>query len=103
MVHSFFHFRLDYINSMMPFGFEVYDNETIVNTVPTFFEKLGEVMNSTPKRTVANYLLWRAILTTSGSLTADLLKPKLDFYKTVYGLQSQQPRSNECIQLTSDQ
>lgn len=88
---------------MMPFGLEVYENELIVNTVPTFFEKLGDVLYSTPKRTIANYLLWRAILTTSGSLTADLLKPKLDFYKTVYGLVSQQPRANECIQLTSDQ
>lgn len=87
----------------MPYGANVYENETIVNTVPAFFEKLGDVLSATPNRTVANYLLWRAILTTSGSLTAGLLKPKLEFYKTVYGLQSQQPRANECIQLTSDQ
>lgn len=94
---------LDYINAFMPNGLQVYDNETIINTVPAFFEKLGDVLNSTPKRAIANYLLWRAVLTTSGSLTADLLKPKLEFYKAVYGLQGQQPRWKECIQLTSDQ
>lgn len=94
---------LEYINAFMPFGLQVAENETVINTVPAFFEKLGDVLNSTPKRTMANYLLWRAVLTTSGSLTADLLKPKLEFYKAVYGLQGQQPRWKECIQLTSDQ
>lgn len=87
------------VNGMLPFGLEVYDNETIVNTVPTFFEKLGDLLNSTPKRTIANYLLWRQLYVSSGALTEDVLKLKLEFYQAVYGLISKQPRENDCIQL----
>lgn len=87
----------------MPYGLVVDENERIVNTVPTFFEKLGDVVNSTPKRAIANYLLWRAVLGASGLLTADALNLKLEFYKTIYGLISQQTRANECIQLTTEQ
>lgn len=69
--------------------------------MPQFFAQLGDVLNSTTKRTMANYLLWRAVLTTSGTLTTELRKLKLAFYKAVYGLQGEEPRWKECIQFTS--
>lgn len=78
------------------------ENEIVINSVPSFFENLGDVIASTPKRTIANYFLWRVVLTTSGTLTNELRKRKLEFYKVVYGLQGEQPRWQECIQFTSE-
>lgn len=92
---------LDYINSLLPYGLEVYENETVINTVPSFFEELESVLNSTSKRTMSNYFLWRVVLLTSGTLTDQLRKRKLEYYKTVYGLQGEEPRWKECIQFTS--
>lgn len=92
---------LDYINAMLPNGLQVDENEVINNAVPTFFEKLGDVLNSTSNRAMANYFLWRVVLTTSGTLTQQLRDSKLDFYKAVYGLQSQEERWKECITYTS--
>ncbi|XP_031621713.1 neprilysin-2-like [Contarinia nasturtii] len=93
---------LDYINSLMPSTLQVDENEVLSDTVPTFFEKLGDVLSSTPKRTMANYFIWRIILATSGATTNELFKHKVQFYKTVYGLQSEQPRWKDCIQITSE-
>lgn len=93
---------LDYINSLMPSAVQVDENEIVINSVPRFFEHLGEVLNSTPKRTMANYMLWRAVLTTSGTLTTELRQRKLEFYKAVYGLISEEPRWKECIQFSSE-
>lgn len=92
---------LDYINAFLPTGLKVKENEIAINSVPRYFEQLGNILNSTSKRTMANYLLWRTVLATSGTLTNQLRELKLDFYKTVYGIQSQEARWKECIQYAS--
>lgn len=92
---------LDYINAMLPTGLDVDESEIVTNSVPTYFKELGNILNVTSKRTIANYLLWRAVLTTSGTLTSELRQRKLEFYKAVYGLQGEEPRWKECIQFAS--
>lgn len=92
---------LDYINAFLPTGLKVKENEIAINSEPQYFEQLGNILNATSKRTMSNYLLWRAVLATSGTLTNQLRELKLDFYKTVYGIQSQEVRWKECIQYTS--
>lgn len=86
---------------MLPHGLDVQEDEVVINSVPTFFEQLDEVLASTTKRTMANYFLWRVVLTTSGTLTEQLRKRKLEYYKAVYGLQGQEERWKECVQFTS--
>lgn len=92
---------LDFINHFLSSGLKVNENEIVINSVPQFFEQLGTILNTTSKRTMANYLLWRAVLATSGTLTNQLRELKLGFYKTVYGIQQQEVRWKECIQYTS--
>lgn len=65
---------LDYIQAFLPAGSKLDENETIINCVPTFFEQLDDVLNSTSKRTIANYLLWRAVITASGTSTSEMRK-----------------------------
>lgn len=43
-------------------------NETVINFVPTFFDKLDDTLRTTSPRAIANYLLWRAVLTMSVAL-----------------------------------
>lgn len=63
---------LDYINEFLPNGLNVTENEIIINQAPTFFEQLGDILNTTSKRTVANYLLWRAVITVADTLANEM-------------------------------
>lgn len=92
---------LDYINAFLPTGLQVNETEIAINSVPMYFEQLEMILNTTTKRTMANYLQWRTVAATSGTLTNELRKLKLDFYKAVYGLQGEELRWKECIQYTS--
>lgn len=69
---------LDYINAFMTGEQQVDKNEIVINLVPTFFEKLGTVLESTPKRTIANYLLWRAVYMMSSALTNEFRNHESD-------------------------
>lgn len=89
------------MNGFLPTGLRVTETEIVINSVPRFFEQLNDILNSTTNRTIANYLLWRAVLETSGTLTNELRRLKLAFYKTSYGLQGEEQRWKECIQFTS--
>lgn len=64
---------LDFINEQLPNGTEkVTENETIINSSPAFFERLENILNSTSKRTIANYVMWRFVSSTSQALTAEI-------------------------------
>lgn len=91
----------EYINALLPNGITVDENEVVINTVPTFFEQLGTVLETTPKRVIANYFMWRVVHETSGTLTKELRDRKLAFFKVLYGLLQQEPRWKECVQFTS--
>lgn len=86
---------------MLPSSVQVDENEVVIVSVPSFFEKLGDVINSVPKRTLANYFNWRIALTASGALTNQLFNLKLGFYTALSGQQDQQPRWKECVSFTA--
>lgn len=92
---------VDYINALLPPTLQINENETVVVTVPSFFEKLGKLLEETPKRTIANYLLWRVSAFSSYFLTDELRKRQLLYTTAVSGKQAQEPRWKECIDLTS--
>lgn len=50
---------MDYINALLP-STQIDENETIENSSPDFLKKLGELLAKTSKRTIANYLMWKA-------------------------------------------
>lgn len=54
----------------MPTGVEITEDEIVINAEPQFFKQLGNLLNSTSKRTIANYLFWRVILETSAAQPA---------------------------------
>lgn len=92
---------VEYINALLPHGLDINENEVIIVSVPEFFEKLGKLLEQTPKRTVANYLMWRVTAFSSFFLTEDLRKRQLVYSTAVSGKQEQEPRWKECIDITS--
>ncbi|XP_037049508.1 neprilysin-2-like [Bradysia coprophila] len=76
---------LDYINALLPSGLNVTEDEPVVNMSPQFFERLAKVMNATSERTMANYIVWRAVYSA---------------YK-LQTFESGKARRGKCINLTS--
>lgn len=93
----------DYINGLLPQKVQVDESERVINSVPKFFEQIGAIIESTPKRAIANYFSWRVVLSTSGTLTNELRQRKLAYFKTLYGQLKEEPRWKECVQFTSDE
>lgn len=93
---------LDYFNIILkPTGLQVTDSEVISVSVPSFFAKLGDVLDKTPKRVIANYVMWRITGFSSFFLTEELRKRQLQYSTAISGKQEQEPRWKECIDIAS--
>uniref|UniRef100_A0A7G3AIY0 Putative m13 family peptidase n=1 Tax=Lutzomyia longipalpis TaxID=7200 RepID=A0A7G3AIY0_LUTLO len=92
---------LDYINAILPEKLKVTEKEQIIISVPTFFKDLEEVLKTTPKRTIANYMMWRVSAFSSFFLTEELRKRQLVYSTAISGKQEQEPRWKECVDMTS--
>ena len=92
---------VEYINALLPKGLQVDEKEVIIVSVPKFFDSLGVLLKNTPKRTIANYMMWRIHGFSSFFLTEELRKRQLVYSTAVSGKQEQEPRWKECIDITS--
>lgn len=92
---------VEYINALLPKTLQIDENEVIIVSVPTFFTKLGQLLEKTPKRVIANYMMWRITAFSSFFLTEELRKRQLIYSTVVSGKQEQEPRWKECIDITS--
>lgn len=59
---------LDYINAFLPAGTAVTASEMVISFVPEFFVQLDDILRTVKARAIANYLLWRTVLTMSVAL-----------------------------------
>lgn len=82
----------------------VTENEVIVVITPVYFERLGAVLEATPKRTIANYLMWRSILIASTFLNTEVRFRKLSYLASQSDQKDQEASSalwKECIGYTA--
>ncbi|XP_070505219.1 neprilysin-2-like [Chironomus tepperi] len=92
---------LDYFNAILPNVSQVTDDEIINVSVLSFFDALGPLLEKTPKRTIANYVMWRMTVSSTSLLTEDLRRRRLQFSTALSGKQEQAPRWKECISVAS--
>jgi predicted metalloendopeptidase len=92
---------IDYINTILPPNIKVNENETIIVSVPSFMTELGKLLEITPKRTIANYVMWRITGFSSFFLTDELRKRQLQYSTVLSGKQDEEPRWKECIDIVS--
>ncbi|KAI6196414.1 Neprilysin-1 [Aphelenchoides besseyi] len=87
-----------YFRSLMPFDLHDYlnsDPEIIVNE-PEFFGKLNELLRSTDKRILANYVFWRYTGSWSLQLDDRFEDVAQNFLKNFIGKQTKSPRWKDC-------
>ncbi|MFT7812528.1 phosphate-regulating neutral endopeptidase isoform X1 [Arapaima gigas] len=72
-------------------------SEHVIVRVPQYFKDLFKLLNVTAKRTVANYLVWRAVFSRISSLSRRFLYRYLDFSRVTTGTTSLTPRWDKCV------
>ncbi|RZC41734.1 membrane metallo-endopeptidase-like 1, partial [Asbolus verrucosus] len=91
---------LEYINVMLhPTKIMTYD-DTVIVTVPQYFQDLGHIIRSTRNETFANYMFWKAVKGLITYLNNELRTLQLEFSKIMSGRSEREPRWRECIQKT---
>ncbi|KAJ6650022.1 Luciferin 4-monooxygenase [Pseudolycoriella hygida] len=73
----------------------------VIVSVPQYFEDLGKLLDRTPKRTIANYMMWRVTAFSSYFLTEELRKRQLEYSTALSGKTEQEPRWKECTDIVS--
>ncbi|XP_055304830.1 neprilysin-2-like [Sitodiplosis mosellana] len=91
---------LDYINWNLHDLLKVNQNEVVIVLDTKYVSQLDHILKTTPKRTIANFFAWRAVIFASDYLD-NVLHQKLDQYlaKTT-GMQQADTREAECIKQT---
>lgn len=92
---------VDYCNALLPEGINVTDDDIITVTVPSFFAKLATLLEETPKRTIANYLIWRVTVFSTYFMSSELRKRNLAYFTAISGKTEDEARWKECVDLTT--
>ncbi|KAL7013333.1 hypothetical protein ACKWTF_015337 [Chironomus riparius] len=92
---------LDYFNAILPEVSQVTDAEIINVSVPKYLDDLGLILAKTPKRTIANYIFWTIVSSSSTYLSQDARNLELDFINAATGKLEEEPRWKECMGLVS--
>ncbi|NP_001191592.1 neutral endopeptidase [Aplysia californica] len=72
------------------------DDEIIMNRSPPYFRNLTDLLRNTPKKTIANYIIWRITISYLGTLTQVFKDIRFEFTKAIYGIETVQPRELFC-------
>ncbi|KAK7093251.1 neprilysin-1-like [Littorina saxatilis] len=76
--------------------------EEIVVYGPEYLKHMVVIFNETPKRTLVNYLIWRIMMNRIVNLPRKYRDLKKDYFKTVYGSESERSRWRECVSYVND-
>lgn len=91
---------VEYINALLPPPLSVDKNETIMIDIFFDIDDLGKLLQDTPNRVIANYMIWR-VIDYSTTFHTDKLRKRQSVYKTVvHGNQEKETRLKECIDIT---
>jgi neprilysin len=88
---------LEYFNRILPAESQLTATDTVVVGALSFFERLGDLINRTPKRVVANYIAWRQASASVGYLPEVFRQRQFQYTKATSGLADPDPRWLECI------
>ncbi|XP_042904449.1 neprilysin-2 isoform X1 [Parasteatoda tepidariorum] len=73
------------------------ETETVLVDVPDFLKKFGELITTTDKRVVANYMMWRVVGESLGSLSKDWRALKHEYSSALSGESAEKPRWETCL------
>lgn len=79
---------------------QVDENEVVIVLDTNYVLQLNHILQSTPKRTIANYFGWRAIYFGSDLLNNVLHEQEEQYLAKTTGMQRPVTRETECIKKT---
>lgn len=82
----------------MPEQLSIDENEAIYISMPSYFEKLGTLLQNTTKRVIANYMMYRVVNALAPYLTKRIHKPRIELLASINGYErNPEPRWRQCI------
>lgn len=76
---------LEYFNTILAPTTTVTEDEPVIVNVPTFISGLEKLLEQTPKRVQANYVMWRAASSSVSYLNEEIRKRQLVYSTVVSG------------------
>lgn len=80
---------------------QVTENDVIIVYDVEFFDKFDALVKATPKRAMANYVMWRVAAESTNYLTDKLRQRQLEYASVIIGQQTEEPRWKECVDLVT--
>lgn len=91
------HSWLNYFNSILPVESQLKSNDRIVVGAKSFFSELGNLLERTPKRVLANYVMWRQAVSSVSYLPSAFKQLQQEYNKATTGITVETPRWLECV------
>lgn len=76
---------MEYFSTLLPKSITVSENEMVIVNVPSFISELEKLLEQTPKRIQANYVMWRAAATSVSYLNDEIRKRQLAYSTVISG------------------
>lgn len=96
------HNWLNYFNSILPAESQLQSNDIIVVGAKSFFSELGSLLDRTPKRTLANYVMWRQAVGSVNYLPNEFKQLQQEYNRVTTGRTVENPRWLECVDRALD-
>lgn len=92
----------EFINWNLKHAIPIYENDTINVAELENVNKLKELLEATPKRTIANYIGMRLALFSSDLLNDDLRTQQQQYHREKSGVLKSDPRIMKCAKKTAE-
>lgn len=94
------HVWLTYFNSILPPQSHLDDDSVVIVGAVSFFEQLGNLLDNTNKRVMANYAAWRQAVSSVNYLPSTFRTRQLEYDRLTTGRTDANPRWLECVETT---
>ncbi|XP_049945688.1 neprilysin-2 isoform X2 [Schistocerca serialis cubense] len=92
---------LEYLQKLLPPHVTISNDELIVVSVPSYLKSLEVLLSHTPKRVMANYVMWRAAGASVTYMTEELRNRQLKYHSALSGKTEREPRWKECVDIVA--
>ncbi|OWF36277.1 neprilysin-like [Mizuhopecten yessoensis] len=76
--------------------------EEVVVYAPEYLRQMVEIINETPGRTLANYLIWRIMMNRMMNLPAKYRDLRKEYHRQIYGSEVERSRWRDCVSYVND-